>query len=284
MASIAQAYLPVRPTDAAASFFTSQGPEIFNIMGAYGFPDTAAHRIMNYIIGSEDPFGAKQWQQYFGVDVGFELELPESFYTFWNGADPIDPRKKVYETHLPPVFRPRFLTHIETRTLHSFTLRTLDCLVAHPAVGNQTGFFRESPLSDPLQIVKISKAGPSCWLVLRKDVEARGKCYDEQIEYVEEVNRETGAGYETGPSAIDLATVLFARYVARGERYFGDEIGLERSMTFSTCAELSTDSDHSYFESQSYPAAIGGFSSGGLHLSTARFAESCHGIACVKKF
>jgi hypothetical protein len=284
MASIAQSHLPVRPLDVASSFFTSQGPEIFDIMRSHAFPDAAADRIVNYVIGVEDPFGAKQWQQYFGVNVGFDLQLPESFYTFWNGADPIDPRKKVYETHLPPVFRPRFLTHIETRTLHSFTLRTLDHLVAHPQVGNPTRFFRESPLSDPLQIVKISKAGPSCWLVLRKEVVALGQSYAEQIGYVEEVNRETGAGYEAGPSVIDLATVLFTRYVAKGQRHFRDEIGFEGPTIFSTCAELSRDSDHFYFESVSYPVAIGGFSSEGLHLSTARFAEPCHGIACVKKF
>ncbi|MCX6990121.1 MAG: hypothetical protein NTX49_03520 [Chlamydiae bacterium] len=284
MASIAGSPLPGRQPPVAALFFKVQGPEIFEILASHGFPDTAAHRIVNYIIGSEDPFGAKQWQRYFGVDVGLEPELPPSFYRFWNGPDPIEPEKKVYETHLPPVLRPRFLTHIATRTLHPLTLRTLDRLVAQPAVGNQTGFFRVSPLSDPLAIVEITNAGPSSWLLLRKEAVALGESYDEQKGSIEEVNAGTGAGYEAEPFAIDLVTVIFARYVGKGERHFGDETGCEGLPTFSTCKDVSTDSDHSYFESQSYPMAIGGFSSRGLHLATVRFAESRYGIACVKKF
>ena len=176
------------------------------------------------------------------------------------------------------------MTDIGTRTLRSFSLRTLDDLIAHPAVGNPAGFFRSSHLRDPLQIVKVTQAGPSSWLVLRKEVVARGKSYDEQIRYLEQVNRETGAAYESGPSAIDLATVLFTRYVATGESHMGDEMGFEGLETFSTCAEHSLDSDQSYFESRSYPVAIGGFSSGALHLSTASFTDARYGIACIKKF
>ena len=284
MASIAQDPLPVRASDEGASFFTSQGPEILGIMESYGLPDIASARIVNLVIGSEDPFGAKQWQRYFGVDVGLEPELDPSFYRFWNGVDPINSEKKVYETHFPPVLRPECITDIRAGTLNSFTLRTLEALSAHPVEGAPSGFFRSSPFIDPLEIITITKAGPSCWLVLRKEVVALGQSYDEQIGYLEEVNRETGAGYKIGPSAIDLATVLFTRYVAKVERHTGDKIGLEALRTFSTCAELSRDSDHSYFESLSYPVAIGGFSSGGLHLSTARFAEASHGIACVKQF
>lgn len=82
-----------------------------------------------------------------------------------------------------------------------------------------------------------TQAGPSCWMVMRKDVLARGQSYPQQMQAIEDLNIRTGAGYEEQSFAIDLTTVVSAHYVVTGERYLGDKTGMEHCSTYGRVAE-----------------------------------------------
>ncbi len=201
------------------------------------FPREMVDKIAEYVGMHPHPFGAAEWKQYFQVDVGPEPEFKNGFEAWWNGPDPIDPSKFVYETHLPPILAPQFLSN-EQGTLPR-SLATLE------KMGLKFDFTIDRRIFQNIE--HVAAAEPSHWLVMRKDVLARPQHYvrisrahrswEEQIQYMKDLNAQTTAGYETEPSIIDLATVIFARYVWTGERYLGNWTGMEQRTTLSYCRE-----------------------------------------------
>lgn len=192
---------------------------------------TQPARIIAEYVADSDPFGAKEWKQYFGVDVGDEPPFEEGFDQWWNGPDPLDvydkfpdPPRQVRQTHLPPILGPKFIT-TQNGTLYGRSLKTLQNLGLK---FSPTIFFED---------FKNLAAGPSCWLVMRKEVICKG--WLNKTGAINQVNEKTGAGYESLPSLIDLATVIFAYHKMHKVHYLGNERGVEKTRTYSLVKERS---------------------------------------------
>jgi hypothetical protein len=170
-----------------------------------------AQIIVGYMTTQHNPIGAEQWRK-IGVNVASEPEFKEGFEDWWCGPDPVDPSKRVYETHIPPVLR-----------LPDSSLQSLI----------QMGLQFKSELLEAYEHEHIKIENP-CWLTMRKGVLASGDSFGGGQQCIEDLNA-NGAGYEEKPSSIDLATVVFARYKFNGERHLGDSTGEERRITSSRC-------------------------------------------------
>ncbi|HSX37560.1 MAG TPA: hypothetical protein VLE95_01885, partial [Chlamydiales bacterium] len=245
------------------------------------FPREMVDKIAEYVGMHPHPFGAAEWKQYFQVDVGPEPEFKNGFEAWWNGPDPIDPSKFVYETHLPPILAPQFLSN-EQGTLPR-SLATLEKM-GLKFYGEHHRSFR--PIKNHVV------AEPSHWLVMRKDVLARrgngqrNRSWEKQVQYMKDLNEKKAAGYETEPSMIDLATVIFAHYAWTGEKYLGDWKGMEGRTTLSYCREY-IRAFHMY--EIRIPFAFGGVDNCingkiSVFVTYGRDNSSVTGIAAVRKF
>ena len=258
-----------------------------------GYPhlssEMVATKIAEYMSTNQNPFGAAEWKQYFGVDVGPETPFEEGFDEWWNGPDPVDVYNRVpkprlvsethlrpvfaprffTETHLRPVFAPRFFTDIQEKTLHARSLQTLSHLGLE--------FFYNS---EALEQNRNKKAGPSCWLVMRKGVleDTRNQSWEVQQEYLKKLNAVTGAGYEEKPSIIDLATVILPCKRADGERHLGDNTGVEGRFTYSRGRETVK------YQDKEYPLVLGGSAPSGVRVFCFVYDAGSLGVAALRKF
>jgi hypothetical protein len=231
-------------------------------------PD-ATSIVLEFLASNDSPFGRAEWIKK-GFDPGPEPEWSKELTDFWYGPDPIDPTKPVCETHLPPVFQPRFLTNSQKTEVLPISLKT------YRKIGLPFRF-----AEDGFRQNQNHKAGPGCWLVMRKGVveETRNKPVLEQVEVMKALNAKTGAGYEELPSVIDLASVVFARYVFKGERNLGDDTGAEKRWTFSCCAETAK------FDNFKYHLLFGGFAPGGVRVGYGYdYFRDRIGVAALRKF
>ena len=246
------------------------------ILGTGHFPRVLAELIASYVTSNVDCFGAQEWQRYFGTNiVEPEPELnPDEFYNFWHGPDPIDPTKQVCETHLPPVLRPRLVT--DNDTAYQYSLYALSELIEKPQEGHPSSYdFDTRVFSQNGR----THAGPSCWVVMRKDVLSRNQPYPQQIEIIRNLNIRTGAGYEEESSAIDLATVVSAHHVMTGERYLGDDTGMENRWTYARGKETITVNE------DVHQIQVGGFSSrNGCICESFLKPSDMVGVVLLRKF
>jgi hypothetical protein len=112
----------------------------------------------------------------------------------------------------------------------------------------------------------------SCWLVMRKDVFARSESWGKQKQCIKDLNAK-GAGYEEEPNAIDLATVVLARYKLNGERHLGDDLGAEGQWTNSRCML------------DGRLKLLGGFASAGAKISADNDCDHVYsGLVGLRKF
>lgn len=203
---------------------------VIQIQAANTSLPNALVRIVAIYTGIIERFGTEEWLHYFRVNPGQEPELPDDFYAFWDGPDPINPAQRVCDTHLPPVLRPQFVTLPATDGLQPYNVSLLGRLVKNPQKGErqsqfETGFERGLPDETPPE--------PAAWLVMRRGVIGRNQRFSALTEPLFDLTRRTRAGYEAAPSVINLSTVVFTRYVTTGERHLGDQSGVEGCITWS---------------------------------------------------
>lgn len=240
---------------------------------AAGPAKALAGLVADYAVDKIGSFGKEEWMRYYGVDPGPAPELPGEFYKWWRSPDVVEPGKLNCDTHLPPVLRPQYVRKAALKI--PLTLETLGYLAKHPKEGPSSQY----ALNSVLQQHGDTKAGPACWLVLRKDVFARDESDDGQREYIRKLNA-IGANYDEMPSGLDLITVLFATHVhTGGDRYLSNGTGKERCWTFSRCKERVQVKESSHY------VFIGGFSPGALFLrNDHRSNDVNYGVAALRKF
>jgi hypothetical protein len=248
--------------------------------GANLLPDVA-DLVADFLVSQQDPFGAAEWKKYAKVDPGPEIPFSRDFAPFWNGPDPVDladgvpnPRL-VSETHLPPVFAPRFFSY--DTTLFPRTLQNMNRV----GVSLDAGYFGY----DAWLRRQEKKVGPSYWLVMRKEIVCRGKSWEETEKYLNDLKKNPHTRYEELPSALDLCTVLAASFLRDRKCYLGDTYGEEKQHTFSRCKEHSIPND------PEYQMVLGGFQSwygeerGEAKISHAKSRlNSDIGLALLRKF
>jgi hypothetical protein len=225
--------------------------------------------VLQYLKSNDNPFGRAEWIEQ-GYDPGPVPEWSKELSDFWYGPDPIDPTKQVSETHIPPVFQPEFLTDLQTSKVMPVSLKT--CRQIGLPFHYAEAAFQQN---------QNQKAGPACFLVMRKGVveETRNKTTLEQVEIMKTLNAKTGAGYEELPSIINLACIVFARYVFKGERNLGDDTGAKTRWTYSRCAETYK------FGKCEYHLEFRGFAPGGSNVSidSDNYDDNL-GVVALRKF
>ncbi len=192
-----------------------------------GIPKVIANIVTSYLVNDlEPPFGAVEWLKYYQVIVE-PSDLPDEYYIWAVSNDITQSGKLNYQTHLPPVLLPRRITEIdkegnEIQSRH-YTVRTMNGLVQQPKLGPKSKFYRESPPRECLNF----KAEDSCWLVMAKEVFFRNYSSVQQIQEMQYLKKNQIAymksrnltidGYDVMPKVLDLITVVFTRYVSKGE-------------------------------------------------------------------
>ena len=276
--------IPPRPfASSEGLFFKQHKPFVIDLVlnAAATLNKDVCTIVADYVI-SEDCFGAEKWRRYFGVDVVDPEPAidPNQFYRFWFGPDPIDPNKKFCETHFPPVLRPRFVTHIDTETSYYYNLITLGQLIQHP----QEGYFSRYELD--LHQFARTITGPSCWIVMRKDLLANGEYYSTQVNAIKHFNVKSKFGYEEETSAIDVSTALSAHYVATGE--FHVTHLEDHPNHFMSLAQVKESDEYGYrfrvAGSSRCPWAEGMLSISSESLAPYSLIHESIGIAALRKF
>lgn len=228
-------------------------------------------------------FGSAEWNYYYQVTVEQTPELSEDFIKVWEGPDPLYPNERVCDTHFPPVLRPQIVKTDGGIEDQSFTLKLLDYLQ-----GNRSGMFYYSWLGpidvlrgrlDHLQAAGEALAGPPEWLLMRKNIIGRNKTAKMMLEFIDFLNRKTGAHYDSFPTAMNLATVVFAENAVRKTRPLGDASGAEGCLTFSIIQEKDQHSDGKL------DLCMGGYTSANqLQLCPANFKNENCGVSLLWRF
>ncbi len=114
---------------------------------------------------------------------------------------------------------------------------------------------------------------------MRKKLLCRNLTYAQQVQYIQNVNERTHAGYEEELTAIDIATIVLAHHVLTGERYLGDFTGAESHPTYSCCK------DSVKCDERVYPLIIGNFAIDNLNINRRRESGSSDrsGVTCTTK-
>src|SRR5581483_9748691 len=92
-------------------YFQSDKPRVMRELDPFLTRDPAGI-VASFVVGKDDPFGAEQWRDHFGLNVIGAPPLPADFSRWWFGDDPLykgivgSDIPKVCETHEPPVLRP----------------------------------------------------------------------------------------------------------------------------------------------------------------------------------
>jgi hypothetical protein len=155
-----------------------------------------------------------------------------------------------------------------------FSLDLLSELIQHPQGGGHSTQYRYYGASTKQQFGTQSPVA-SYWMLMTRDVleGSRYETYASQKDLVAYHTRRTGLPYEL-PGALEAATAILSHYVRSGERLYADA-----PWTYTRCRELVA-----WNGANNYPAAVGGFSSGGLHVCNYDIGNNLSGVAGLRKF
>lgn len=233
-------------------FFKTHEPILQKTLDeALPMPRAILSTILVKFLIRNDAFDAEKWKTYFYADVGAVPMLPTSIYSLLASDDPLIQGKKNYQTHFPPVLRPRTVIRLNSSRKKEtpYSLHTSIKLAEHPREGSPAtaygGLFAE-PIGNVFSQqsfrrrnhpIETQAAGKAEWLLMRKDVVAPGQSYKDQIGFMK--NR--AKIYEPEPQLINIVTVLYSLHVVNGDRHFGDISGKEGRMTYSRCKEKITE-------------------------------------------
>jgi hypothetical protein len=177
-------------------------------------------------------------------------------------ANPIDPSRRVSDTHLPPTFRPEYVI-TESGERHPYDLIQLGQLVQNPRTKKMRSQFVGGASCLVEHLADELPREPAAWLVQRRGVIGRNHDFNVLRERLLNDFPSAVAGYAAAPSVVDLATVVFARHVTTGERHLGDGTGAEGCRTYSfTAMYVTTPFD--FGTGPSYRLVFGSFAPRGL--------------------
>ena len=200
------------------------------------------------------------WERYYGaVDTDPCLpadieEVMDSPCPFWEG-------KRVKETHMLVLIP----SHVGGKPL---TLDYLRELIARPQEGYVTKYRFYS--NHAHQAIGSQSPGSSYWVLMTKDVlpGSRWKSYADQCALVSDHANRTGLPYEV-PGALEAAVVTLLHHVRSGKRLYRDN-----PWTYTRCQE----------SVRNRQLIVGGFSSGGLSISSSSYGDRNVGVAGLRKF
>jgi tetratricopeptide (TPR) repeat protein len=202
-------------------------------------------------------FGKAKWEKYFG-DIGVEPPLPPNIEEILNSSCIFWSGKKVRDTHLLVLVPEK----VNGRPFH---LDSLAELIKSPKSGHKTEYrYYNSDVKKELG----TKSLGSYWVLMTREVipDSTHKSYEDQKALVQQYAQKSKIPYEF-PKALEAATAILMHHVETGERLYPN--------IWTRCQEKVCNNQ--------WPAAIGGFSSGGLSLRY-YWLDDFYGLCACRKF
>jgi hypothetical protein len=207
-------------------------------------------------------FGAAEWKEFMGADIGVEPPLPAVIGHILAEACPFSTDgKTVAETHL-------LMLIPETINGEPLNLNTLGKLfkAKFPTVGDDTGYGHIGPEI----LATVKNHGKSRWVLMTRDVieGSRNKAFAEQQALVAKKGHNK---YEV-PALLDATACILLEYArSMGQtRLYSDE-----PWTYTRCQE----------NIDGYELIVGGFASAGLCVDSRNcFDRDNLGVAATRKF
>jgi hypothetical protein len=207
-----------------------------------------------YITGEEriGVFGPNFWQSK-GIVAGAVPHIDLAFYEYWYGPDPVDPTRRVCDTHHRPVWIP-----------DNLSLATVEI----------AGLQFDPSDTEALRQHRNTLTSGGCYAVMRKEVLGR------KLPELEQIQQLKKAGYPGLPQAADVAAVLFAINQHDQSRWLGNYTGAEKRWTYTRCVERVA-----YGES-SYALDVGGYAPSGVFVRDYLYDydDEHIGVAALRKF
>lgn len=214
-----------------------------------------AEIVATYVTGETriGVFGPTFWQSR-GINAGAVRPIAFTFYGYWHGPDPVDPTRRVCDTHHRPVWIPKGVSLADLERVG---------LQLSP---NDTAALRQH---------KNTSTHGEYYAVMRKEILGRNLHKNMQIE---QLNR---AGYRGLARAAEVAAVIFAVNLHDGSRWLGNHTGAERRQTYTRCVE----EFESYATGLRSSLGVGDFNPFGLHVGCSKNggAENI-GVAAIRRF
>lgn len=228
-------------------------PVAGQISALSGLIQDVARIAANYITGVTriGAFALNFWQSR-GINPGQVRPINPEFYEYWHGPDPVDPTRRVCDTHHWPVWIPEGLS-----------LATVE----------RAGLRFDRNDSGALRQHKNTPTSGGYYAVMRKEVLGRKLPEAEQIR---QLNR---AGYPDLAQAADVAAIIFAINQYDGSRWLGDNTGAENRCTYTRCVERVA------FGESRYPLIVGGSAPSGVRVGGSYDCVSeGFGVVALRKF
>ncbi len=229
------------------------------------------------------------WKKYYGVDIGEEPKhISEAFqfdrfYEIYHGPNPMDQTRTVCESSSIPVVVPRSCRYLNGSKVYHLTHKRLEKLAKHPVQGRTAEYLcldTGIPLgSTALEQHKRDRVDETRLVILLNDIGALGKPWDEQVQYLQNLNSQPGYKYEINPDALSQNTVLFANHTVTGRRMFDNKscVRTREIVRFS-------DGD-SHMLSGLFSSSVGGLTNGQVCISVDERGKSENfGISVMLKF
>lgn len=219
----------------------------------------------------EIAFGAKQWLEFFGVDIGEVPPLPKNIDQILQSDCPIWEGKKVGETHML-VLVPKVIKTAngeeEPLTINNFGKLIKPYFPDNKDKEDGYRYFWT-------EIIKEQGDKPidkSCWVLMTKDVlpDSRKVNYTKQQNIVAELAKKTKADYKV-PNALAAIVSIITQYVKTSGTYLFND----NPRTYTRCQE----------EIRDCQVVVGGFAPAGLLvLFFDNYDLVTIGIAALRKF
>jgi hypothetical protein len=200
----------------------------------------------------EEAFGKKEWFDFFGLNIGDEPEFPSHIIKILNSPCPMDPTKKVKDTHLFVVI-PKNLT---VKSFEVIARKYLD-------IDNYNSY-RLVPSA--LETVNAA----SYWLLMSKDLfpGSRGQSSEKLLEMVNKFSQAVKVDYQI-PTIFEAVVSILMRFIRTRERLFSDNPG-----TYTRCLDKIR-----------HQVVVGGFGHSGLRVhDNGIYFCNFIGVAVVRRF
>ncbi|MCP5508797.1 MAG: ankyrin repeat domain-containing protein [Chlamydiales bacterium] len=177
-------------------------------------------------------FGKAKWAQYFG-DIGQEPALPPNIEEILNRPCPIQPEKKVRDTHLLTLIP----SHVSGKELDTVSIEKLK-----PHWGPQVRYrsIYHSPPEEP------SKVSQNIWVLMHNSAIYFGKNDDKLCRKMKELREASGLDYQI-PNLIEVVTSIVMDNIPHRKIFF---------MGTTLCAEKSTVNGKTYHTAVTYSEGV----------------------------
>lgn len=234
-------------------------------------------------------FTADHWKKFFGIDTP-PSKIPQSVIDFLLAKDDTNPKvtNYNYQTHGAPILMPQFIfkkcpyekkysefSSEDNSSSSRAVLYTLNELRNITSVQQHELRNRSSPVTKQNEL-------PG-WLVPRNNLLFGSMTNNEKIQSMKTLNQTTSAGYETLPSALQVATILLVNHVANKKCFFLTSKDHARGQTLCKDKSIQHSGTHSYVNlSCACPTNASNWNGVGFDAFDLKFPY--RGVLAVRKF